>query len=169
MGFIMSKGRGTDEILKKLHKVFVVDIAATAKKIADFAPTGKNLDALALDLGISPSDAGDQVKWGKWLIDISASAAHKQIKAHLFKCLSATPPVPIYCNWIEDNAVKAPTVDLTEIGEAIGPAKLAILTVITPNYRKLPFGKKVAALRKLAGKKAAKKTGKKKAAKKKKR
>lgn len=163
MGFIMSKGRGTDQILKKLNEAFVDNVGATAKQVAGFAPGGKDLTGLAVDLGIEPKDSGDKTKWKNWLNDIKAHSAHKKIKAHIFKCLSATPPVPIYCNWIEDNGISEPIVDLTEIGNEIGPTKLAILTVITPNYKMLPFKKKVAALRKLA-----KKAGKKKAAKKKK-
>lgn len=165
MGFIMSKGRGTDQILKKLNEAFVDNVGATAKQVAGFAPTGKDLTSLAADLGIEPKDPGDKAKWKNWLNDIKSHSAHKKIKGHIFKCLSAMPPVPIYCNWIEDNAASEPIVDFTEIGNEIGPTKLAILTVITPNYRNLPFKKKVAALRKLAkkpaGKKAKKAAGKK--------
>lgn len=118
MGFIMSKGPGTAEILKQLFETFYTNVETTAAFAEIFTGSGKELLAAAVELGIMPTDKKHQLQWKKWLRWIARGSRknshHNAICQFIHAALTRTDglgrvhPVPIICDWEEDANANPP-------------------------------------------------------------
>ena len=88
MGFIASKGPGTDEVLQKLQHAFFTNAADTANRHVNLFGPGKRLAEAAQAMQLFPSDGGHRGQWMKWLLWLNRHAnEHEQIRAFLFNTL----------------------------------------------------------------------------------
>jgi hypothetical protein len=102
MGFIMSRGPGTDEVLDLLGKAFgkyIKDTAAQHKP--DFA-AGKKLHAAAAAMRLWPTDPVQRKEWLRWLVWLSCFPnEHEVIRLFLYASLSGNTQ-PCVIIWDQD-------------------------------------------------------------------
>lgn len=110
MGFVMSKGPGTDQILTRLRDIFDTNVGEAAIFAPMFDTRGQGKDSktlmdCAIELGIMPTDLRHQFQWRKWLrwtFHRNKNNVHDRISDALYAALNRRDPLPVYCDWVED-------------------------------------------------------------------
>jgi hypothetical protein len=138
MGFIMSRGQGTDEVLAGLEKAFRRDIKITASRHKPDFAQGKPLHAAANAMKLWPADPTQKNDWLRWLAWLSGfPQEHEVIRQFLFSALSAEQPAVIV--WDEDPTATAATPPKVATGTATDAGKpVGVLFVMTCTAAKIP-------------------------------
>ena len=138
MGFIASKGPGTDEILQKLQSAFFANAADTATRHVNLFGPGKQLVDAARTMQLAPTDGGHRGQWMKWLIWLQRHPnQHEQIRLFLFNTLQARQPCIL--DWQEDPSANPKTPPrITTTSQQRDGRMVGVLTVITCTAAKIP-------------------------------